>query len=248
MKPYNKNDYQQQLSDKLERNTYEYIYVSFGGKINERSVHFQHPNITDYTNALYQMIPTFIQSGKKILCIIVDDFHDNDLFKYTEKHVLTYTNEFPFIDIVFIDFKITINNSEIFIQKILNLIPQSITTEQFMICNFIRFRHPNNDESILEETLPKNIKKQCILCQNGKFKNRFYQWFGYMYYLHNYIYNYETYHIQMFHIRRLYSIIEKILKNQSLNTWNEEFIDMSLLIKNNENRWHAFKQNTLCFI
>ena len=70
MKLFNKNDYQEQLTNDFEKNVYNYIYVSLGGKINETTVNFQHPNTTQFTNALYQMVPTFIQSGEKILCII----------------------------------------------------------------------------------------------------------------------------------------------------------------------------------
>jgi hypothetical protein len=69
-----------------------------------------------------------------------------------------------------------------------------------------------------------------------------------MFYFHNYIYNYNTYLAQMFHMHQLYTLTHKVLNEIPLHCWNEDLVESSLLTKNNIQKWKQFKENTICLV
>jgi hypothetical protein len=241
----------EQLMGEFHQTPYKYIYISLGGKINEQIVHYDHPCIKLHTNALYQMIPTFIQELayiRKVMIVIVDDFHNEYSLQNNIRQVQSFTNIMSNINVVFVDYKLNTKNCNQFIETILNTIPSEIKPDEFMICNYIRFRHPNEIEMSLEDSIPVCIQTQLQVYQKGRFSKRFYQWFGYMFYFHNYIYNYNTYLAQMFHMHQLYTLTHKVLNEIPLHCWNEDLVESSLLTKNNIQKWKQFKENTICLV
>jgi hypothetical protein len=88
----------------------------------------------------------------------------------------------------------------------------SIPPEKVMICNFVKFMgSPNVMEMSAEKNIPEVIQKCLDLTE---YSNCFYEWFGYRFYLYNFIYNYKKYGEYIFMYRELIRELENSIKKR----------------------------------
>ena len=214
----NIEDIMKPIYDQLQFYKDELIYLSLGGKINERILHYKEINgISELkTNSFYQMFPSFLHNDSvqrelilnhkerqyKSLCIIVDFFSSKELEKnieviqhYSCIHDLSNMNIFL----------INIHNTHDLIHKkerdILfleawltsfcdKLHDNGVGSNHFMLCNYVKFK------SLVENDYEKCIRTtiQRIL-RNRNYNKSHYEWFGYNkslnYLLYDFVYLYE---------------------------------------------------------
>jgi hypothetical protein len=201
---------------------YTRVYVSIGGKLNEREQRFNYPdqakNKLYYSNAAYQMIPAFLRNtNSKALVILVDRFYPtDDLYKPALATVLRSN---PHIDVLLLDLDIGASkNIKYLIQDIMGcVIKRDIKANRLMICNFIRFSHPNSTEIELEERVPNKIQR--YLNRHPAYVNCFYQWYGYSIYTYNLVYQYRHYDVaRSMHCSILLRLFERTFKTFSINS------------------------------
>ena len=227
---------------------YDYVYISIGSKINENYVTFSYPyqNDTIATNAEYQMIPNFIRlqpDTNKILSIIVDDFHDQKFYNWNISHMQNILKCHKNIKIVIFNQNITLQNITPLIKNLNDIFKNNICPTRFLLCNFIRFKSSNQNDFNFEIELPKKIQKAMDL----NYKECFYQWYGYSFYTYNYVYHYNTYHLQnMIDMRYIANILNKYLHKEQLNIYNIETIEYKLN-NTNDRKWVSFQNKSLCF-
>ena len=210
--------WREQLLSLFGKKTYHYVYVSLGSKINEENVTFSYPSsgITLNSNAEFQMIPMFIREQPKtnnILCVIIDDFHDNELAK----------------------------TNNVLLEKITR--KHKICSTRFMFTNFICFKHPNQLQLGFESKLPEVIQRSFNSFLNGYYKTCYYQWFNYAYYTYNYIYCYHDYNmLRLMSIQNLHMLMKTCIKNDTLNSTNCEIITnyTKELNYSTKKKWESF--------
>jgi hypothetical protein len=180
------------------RSGYHIVYVSIGSKINEQKVCFNRPtNIKQQsfcTNALNQMLPQFLRyrsEEQNILSIIIDEFS-------TEKQVNTnfinlHKNIDENTDILMINNHCTKIFLEEFIHTLMHiLLRHNVCEKHVMLCNYVKFlNNPNAIESNAEQMIPKTIQSVLDRPEYARYSYCFHEWFGYRFYLYNFIYNYK---------------------------------------------------------
>ena len=227
---------------------YDYVYISIGSKINENYVTFSYPyqNNTIATNAEYQIIPSFIRlqpDTNNILSIIVDDFHDETFYNWNISHMQNILKCHKNIKIVIFNQNITLKNITPIIKNLNDIFKNTICPTHFLLCNFICFKSSNITELNFENELPNKIQK----AMDFNYKECFYQWYGYSFYTYNYVYHYNSYHLQnMMNIRYITNILNKCLKSEQLNIYNIESIEYKSN-KINDRKWVLFQDKSLCF-
>uniref|UniRef100_A0A6C0AS37 Uncharacterized protein n=1 Tax=viral metagenome TaxID=1070528 RepID=A0A6C0AS37_9ZZZZ len=174
---------------------YTSIYVSIGGKMNETTVQF--PDIKSNTkhrsNCLTQMVPAFMQTqslNEHPLCIILDQFN-NQVNLEQNIRLLKSINDVN-MDICLFHYYCNRQKLTDLMSYIINLAKNhSIPPQKLMICNFVKFLGcPNMLETASEQNIPEVVQK----CLNPTpYSECFYEWFGYRFYLYNFIYNYKKY-------------------------------------------------------
>ena len=180
----------------VRENAYDMTYVSFGSKENEESFELPPTNITIFSNSLYQIIPQFIRSYRKILVICVDYFNDEEIEIHREriKSIITNYSDVEQIDFIFIRSIVggAVTKSEIGkpimknranMKKLLQsiIVLDTINEENFMCVNYIKFKRPNEIEEIINEVYDK------LFFELNEIKKLFYIWFGYNIYFYNLI-------------------------------------------------------------
>jgi len=141
------------------KNTYDFIYVSIGSKIN-----------VDDSNAKFQMFPTFLYK-KKSLIIIIDDF--NEKYEENKSVIIYHKNNYDF-DIFIINKRFDDDFEDIFIKIINNL--KDIDKNKIIIASYLRF--VNNDETYFEKKYNEILSKFNVN-NNNFFSEIFYIWCGY---------------------------------------------------------------------
>jgi hypothetical protein len=204
---------------------YNSIYVSIGGKQNElyQTFHFP-PEIKDKkfrSNASFQMIPAFIanrrpdsrgdQPPDRILLVIIDSFRSTEDWSTNCRIIQNRDqtkSETSLYDILVwnqdMNTRTLIPTIRAIIQKTAE---QNITPRQCMICNFVRFSHPNDQELAIEEYIP--IQIQATL-DKTPYAKCFYQWWGPSVYTYNIVYCYKDYDIcRSMYCSQLHRLFEK---------------------------------------
>ncbi len=229
----------------------QYVYTSFGSKINNDFVTTSFPvNNTFYNNALYQMIPQFLRILSieiPILIIIIDDFHDEELRNKNIKNIEKISEQYQNIDIIIINELTTSQQVNRIFHIILDhLVKYYILTTKCLFSNFIRFRQPNNYEIIYETEIPKSIQRTLDEFSSGKYDKCFYQWYGYPYYTYNYMYCYKTYNIAyMMHSNTIHKLLRNILKNNQLCEYNSIIVNDSITTNIVQKIWVKFTENSV---
>ena len=185
----------QNVFEQYTLSEYEYIYISIGSKFNQKIIEYPmaKQTIKKVSNAKWQMLPGFIRC-KKTLSICIDRFENKEI-KQENTRILKTEKE-PNIEIIVCDIDGSIQLMEQMVRYITNsLNNQSISKNNVIIVNYIRFIHPNHTEIYLEEQLSSCIQK---IVEKTPYNNCFYEWFGYQSNLYNIIYRYNNrivYHI-----------------------------------------------------
>lgn len=242
----------ERLTDYFDNHDCHYVYISLGSKFNEQNVDFTYPKVNKHSNALNQMIPSFTypySCEKNTLFIIIDDFHDNESLLKNQHKLEHMTMDLPYMKIFLVDYLVNIQNIDLLITSLMDSIHPKINPDQFMLCNFIRFKSPNDHDNQLETQLPIKIHHFLKNYQNGCYSKKFYQWYGYSYYTYHYVYNYESYrHGYMLHIRPIFHMLEKVLKD-CLDDFNIDLVDLYIQKhKQSADRWTQFKQHSICIV
>jgi hypothetical protein len=202
-------DYEE-LLNKIE--FIDYVYISIGGKINQRYItrncHSDSKYLRQLTNSTQHLIPNFLKyrENKKILIISLDQYSNEENFRLNYniiKQELDNSMTFIFFD-TFCDEKFL---NDFLTHTISFLKKKSILCDNFMICNYVKFMNePNLIESKSENEIPKIIYGILQVENNIIYSNCFYEWYGYNYYTYNLIYKYKFYNnFHHFHeIRKLF--------------------------------------------
>jgi len=241
----------QELVDFIQPNTYDYVYVSLGSKMNESYTTFSYPtkNYRLPSNAEYQMVPEFIRlqpETNKILSLVIDDFHNSTLHKWNVQHMQNTLCYYQNVQLIFFDQIVSLSTITNIIQTLNNLFKDSICPTRFLLCNYICFKSSNPIEFKLENDLPNKIQKAMDL----KYKGCFYQWFGYSFYTYTHVYNYNSYHLQkLMNFTYISSLLNKTLKNNQLDIYNIESVDYRLQqTKRRDKKWSDFQDAIICFV
>jgi hypothetical protein len=203
---------------------YDRVYVSIGGKFNQKVQNFNYPeevkNKIYHSNAGYQMIPAFLRNaGSSSTLVILVDMFCNDGVDPCRQVLSSIMQTNLHIDVALVNLNISLGKTlKYLIRDIVNFVIQrEIPSNKFMICNFIRFSHPNVLEQALEEYVP--IKIQRYLNKNPVYINCFYQWYGCSIYTYNLIYQYRQYHmIRCMHYSLLLRLFERVFRTFSINS------------------------------
>ena len=226
---------------------YDYVYVSLGSKMNERHVSFSYPfKIEQHiSNAEYQMIPDFIRlqpESNKILCIVIDDFHNETIYKWNKSYLENLLKVHKNIHTILFDQNITLHNVTFIIKTITNLLKQYICPTRFLLCNYICFKNSNLLQLEFENKLPNKI----LNAMDITYKECFYQWCGYAYYTYNYIYNYKSYYLMnLMNKSYITKLLHNILKEDQLNIYNIDNVNYEVNNKM-DRKWISFHDNTIC--
>jgi hypothetical protein len=212
----------EQFSTVLSLSTsYDLYNLSIGSKYNTNDTPFS-------SNAQLQMIPNFLNRLKKILIIVVDIFNEIDLIKNIS--ILKNTVDTN-INVVLLNHSFTEDILLLFLKyvEINKIIPNNC-----MIINYIKFLSPNDIEVYTEQnvyTIIRNVLKEQF---NGKYKNIFYQWFGYSEIFYNLIYNDSMY---LLHSHAFVHSWFSVQSNRPLNYYELHFFKHKIL-----NLSHSQKQ------
>jgi hypothetical protein len=196
---------------------YYQVYISIGGKWNQSKITFTNPHnslpIHFPSNACHQMIPRFMQNlnsthpdkensiRSHILVIVLDQFNSEETIqKNSEIISRSFSYSEVLYDVVLLNSRISIQKNKLSIEPIMEKIvglaqKYSIPAKNFMICNYVMFLHPNEPEYKLEENIPMYIQR--FLGKDlGPYSDRFYQWYGPHFHLHQLVYQYSEYFSQ----------------------------------------------------
>lgn len=214
-------DVMEPLYQKLDTYKNELIYVSLGGKVNERILTYNDGRSGGgsklNTNSLYQMCPSFLQNQSmqreiivkpdntpyKCLCIIVDSFLHHELERNIEiVNYFSEINDMSNIEVCIINntmhtcieetSKSKVDFLRFWLADLCNeLKNREISSEHFMLCNFIKFKNLVQREG--EETYETYVKNAIsAVMHENEYENSHYEWFGYSnslnYLLYDFIY------------------------------------------------------------
>ena len=212
---------------KLPPKCFGFVYLSLGSKINESIVSFNNSD-SEKTNAGYQMIPRFLQNPEIFddneekaykLIVLIDKFNNQDI--KNNQYALTM-NMTSLTRIYIVNTELNnsnINKFDLFLTFISSYFGY-LGEEKFMVCNFIKYL---NQPNLREENSQRLVIKHITDTLNvTKFKNSYYEWFGYKNKLYNYFYNKNKFSNMLNYYRNII-LIEKILqKNKASNKAEEE--------------------------
>lgn len=190
------------------------VYVSIGSKYNAPYVNFNGKCETE-TNSLFQMLPWFLQMKEtydddQSIVIVIDDFNNNA--NYVENLNLLHSLPIDGTHIIVCNTHCTEDFLTQFVNQLVNFLRQSnISSENFLICNYVKYMNvPNDFERMSETIIPETIQQVLNIEHNSVYSERFYDWFGYSYPLYNYIYCYKKYRNNYMAMRRLEAILIRL--------------------------------------
>lgn len=206
-----------------ESEAFDMIYVSIGGKLNEQYVEFRGPGkVTGKsypTNSVYQMYPRFLEErspNRRILIIAVDNFIDRFLYEKNKQCITDILDHN--VTFIMINYQFTKETLTIFISYITRIAKNNeIDKGNFMICNYVKhLNEPNLREFRDEEMIPRTIQDVLNTPEFLEYTECFYDWFGYRFYLYNFIYKYKINSI-LIGLTRIVPDLESIIECQVQN-------------------------------
>lgn len=206
-----------------ESENFDMIYVSIGGKLNEHHVQFRSPEKVAgksyQTNSARQMYPRFLEDRSpncKILVIAIDNFKDRFLYERNKEDVKDLLDD----NVTFIMANYQFNEASLtlFISYITRIAKNNeIAKENFMICNYVKhLNEPNIREFRDEEMIPRTIQSVLNRPDFIEYTECFYDWFGYRFYLYNFLYRYK-YNSILMGITTVVPDLESIVEGQIQN-------------------------------
>jgi hypothetical protein len=220
--------------------TFTKVYVSIGGKFNDPLVSFNQAKLIDRrtnqpiiakaaTNALQQMVPDFLlfNSSDRILVLVVDDFkYGSSNYEINQKIIKRGLSESEStIHVILFDQICAPRSLTVFLEKLTNFASENLISEKnFIVCNYVKFlNNPNSTERDSENVIPETIQTALNKFESGKYSYCFYEWFGYNFYLYNFIYNYR----RISHLPNM-----SILRDQLTEFVKNVYMDGNFLEKN----------------
>lgn len=206
-----------------ESESFDMIYISIGGKINEPYVEFRSPDKVkgkNYrTNSIYQMYPRFLENRSpncKILVIAVDNFKDRFLYERNKEDVKDLLDDN--VTFIMANYQFVQTTLTTFISNITRIAKNNeVAKENFMICNYVKhLNEPNIREFRDEEMIPRTIQDVLNTTEFIEYTECFYDWFGYRFYLYNFLYKYK-YNSILMGITRVVPDLESIVEGQIQN-------------------------------
>ena len=190
------------------------VYVSIGSKFNAPRVILNDKNEIE-TNSLFQMLPWFLQMKEtydddQCIVIIIDDF--NNKANYVENINLLQSLPIQGTHILMCNVHCTEGFLTQFVDQLIEFLCQSnIYSENFLICNYVKFLNtPNDFERMSETIIPETIQRVLNCNKNNIYSERFYDWFGYNCSLYNYIYCYKLFRNNYTAMRRLETMLNRL--------------------------------------
>ena len=235
---------------------YENVYISFGSKHNKYNHLFQYPEqiqMNQYSsNAAYQMVPQFIRDHicRRGFIVVVDQFNNSDILNLNRDILKNIIKQYPLLDIVIVDFDITVNPIEQLLELFIYMaVVNNLPSHNFMVCNYIRFSHPNRLEENIEDIVPVKIQKTLDTLADGKYATCFYQWYGYHYYMYNLVYNYKLYNSTLrLNLCPLLQLFEQTMNKMQLNENTMCMVEMQpdiLNVGNTRLIWDRFCEQSI---
>jgi hypothetical protein len=179
-----------------QQKKYEYVYVSIGSKYNQHDVYFYSYNSplakrVD-TNALEQMVPVFLRIkpiDRNILVIVIDTFNTDNDIQMNRRLIQSILTEN--MDCILINMFCTNDNLHEFCSKLIaKVLLENIHESNCMICNYVKFLNmPNELEKVAEAVIPATVQSVLSRPDFNKYKDCYYEWYGYRNSLYNCIYN-----------------------------------------------------------
>ena len=235
-----------------EASNFDYVYVSIGSKINEDTIRFNNPNLSEhefFSNSFYQMMPRFVKIQPHIvrqLIVVFDDFSNVKLRDQNIQYLTGVSNTRKNSCFMMVNTKIRPSNLKKYIYPILNKLNEfELESSQFILANFVCFKNGTEREYEYSLTLPKSIQK--VLCKSkvSNYDECLYQWYGYAYYTYNYVYNYKNYYLlQLMNANRIRSLFTNSLKNTMLSSSYEPFVT-AYADNTNRRQWEQFMVNSI---
>ena len=249
----NLNEFTQTLNGFCSKHNYSTFYMSIGSKQNEENTYFSYPDcIRDQrvtTNAGNQMFPGYLRSffkERRGLIVVIDDFRcskSKAINSQLLNDILQSSNRN--IDIIMMNSLVNVSSLQEIIRATLTCLEyQHIDTLSYLFANFIRFRNlPNETEFHLEENIPTAIQNVLNREYEGKYKNCFYQWYGYTYYQYNYLYCYKTYHmLRMMRATQLLCLFKDNMNTSQLSPENIYLMNSQMEINPCRNSRHIWRE------
>ena len=200
------------------------VYISFGSKLNERTLESEYINpgydYVNKVNAAYQMAPFFLCRNSnprlkiqcqerpcRVLNIVIDMFNGEEDLENSKKYITESLRDIRELDapldtsnitqffINIIDVKNGIfsdmmaqnknpynaDEHHLFLEKLSDILCKKmretgIDEKNFMLCNYIKFKHPNPSEDKIRKKSEETFYS--VMKENG-YENSYYEWFGY---------------------------------------------------------------------
>jgi len=205
---------------------YQYIYVSVGSKYNERDVIFPSNTLPvssrATSNALYQMVPKFLQdkaTETNILVITIDLFRDSANLDYNRAIVTSVMK--PNMDCCLVSLDCCSKQFiPLCISIMTNVRHQNTLPTCFMMCNYVKFMNmPNDIEHNAEKKVVQSIISVLHDDRFATYNDCFYQWYGYKYYLYNCIYKHSVSYHDLYFYNKI-SLLNVRMRDLSRPIWD----------------------------
>jgi hypothetical protein len=221
---------------------YDRVYVSIGGKINQKEQYFNYPeeakNKVYPSNAGFQMVPAFLRNSDAATLVIVVDQGFGDVYQTVFAR--------PNLDVLLVNADVSLGIKHLIQDVMYYVVGKRIPPHRFMICNFIRFSHPNVLEQALEESVPKKIQR--YVGRYAGYEDCFYQWYGYSIYTYNLVYQYRRYDLmRCLHGSQLIRLFERVFRTLSINSSNAQLLQIGVDGEREQKMVSGFLQSSVDF-
>jgi hypothetical protein len=190
------------------------------------------------------MIPASLHvKSEPVLAIVMDSFSDKknkqENVSLIERIQMDASSD---IDVVLFDRHFSIENIEIWISKTVSLLrAAAISPSNFALCNFLRFSHPNHVEYLMESKLPDAIERT-LYVHGVEYVPCFYQWYGYLKPMYNFVFVYHKYRYMM-GISEILKTANKLKMSDPLTVY-----EIGYIYDNSSDMTMSFWKNTVCFM
>jgi hypothetical protein len=186
------------------------IYLSIGGKYNESN---------EASNSDLQMVPMFMREEHpgRTLILVWDLFNNPDNLAANRNILDQLQRQHRHISYILINNRCSAESLIAFIPYLIDLAARSqINSQNFIICNYVRFKYnPNPVEREAETCIPQTVMQLLNWPEHTLYRDIFYQWFGYHPTLYNYIYNHSnTEH--MLYAENIIAVVSKLVSKYCL--------------------------------
>jgi hypothetical protein len=170
------------------------LYVSIGGKLNDKHVYFDRPmgisNTRYNVNSMEQMVPTFIRDQTiQTFVIVVDNFNSKPVYDLNISLLRKFTN--PNITILLVHHYFTETSLQLFVRYLADLAnANNISPKRFMVCNYVKYNGDSTLTEYRDEQMIPDVIQDTL--DNTEYSECFYDWFGYNFYVYDFVYKYKT--------------------------------------------------------